>query len=68
MTFSKAPMDRLIRREGAERVGSETPEALAEILSKYGEEVAERAVLYAEHAGRKTVKSEDVELAIDSLK
>lgn len=68
MTFSKAPMDRLLRSGGAEMVGSDAPEALAEIVESYGEKVAERAVRYAEHAGRKTVSAEDVELAVRSLK
>lgn len=68
VSLSTAPMDRLLRAGGAERIGNETPEALAEILERYGECVARRAARYAEHAGRKTVTAEDVELAVDSLK
>lgn len=68
MRFSKAAMDRILKRGGAERTGGDAPDALGEILESYGEEVAERAVRYAEHADRKTVSAEDVELAVDSLK
>lgn len=66
--LSKAPMDRLLRAGGAERVGRDAPDILGDILERYGGVVAERAVRYAEHAGRKTVKEQDVELAVDSLK
>lgn len=61
-------MDRILRKGGAERTGADAADALGEILEKYGEEVAERAVTYADHADRKTVQREDVELAVESLK
>ncbi|OKY78445.1 MAG: Histones H3 and H4 [Candidatus Methanohalarchaeum thermophilum] len=62
-----APVDRIIRKGGAERVSEEAREELADVLEKYGTEVSEEAVRLAEHAGRKTVKAEDIELASERV-
>ncbi|RZN63089.1 histone family protein [Methanonatronarchaeum sp. AMET6-2] len=63
-----APVDRIIRNGGAERVSEEAREALAEVLEKHGVEVSKEAVKLAEHANRKTVKAEDIKLASERLK
>jgi len=58
-----APVDRLVREAGAERVSEGAREALAKILEDEGMKIAKEAIKLAEHAGRKTVKVEDIELA-----
>ena len=58
-----AAMERLMKRTGAERVSENAKEALSEILEQIGEEISESAIKLAKHAGRKTVKSEDIKLA-----
>ena len=59
-----APIERLIKQNaGADRVSASAAKALAEVLEEYGTEVATKALKLAKHAGRKTVKAQDIELA-----
>lgn len=60
-----APVARLVRNAGAERVSEDASEALAQLLEEYGKNVARKAVSLAKHAGRKTVKAEDIRQAIE---
>ena len=62
-----APVERLIRSAGAHRVSETAGIALAEILEQYGLEIAEEAIVLAKHAKRKTVKAEDIQLAMERL-
>ena len=69
--MSKLPlanMERLLKEGGAERVSEDAKEALAEVLEEYGLEIAKDAILLSEHAGRKTVRKEDVKLAYKRVK
>ncbi|HDM22719.1 MAG: NFYB/HAP3 family transcription factor subunit [Methanomicrobia archaeon] len=61
--IAKASVDKLIRKAGAERVSEDAAKELAKILEQEGIELAREAVALAEHAGRKTVKKEDIHLA-----
>jgi histone H3/H4 len=56
-------MAELMRTAGAERVSEAAAEALAAVLLEKGLEIARDAVKFAAHAGRKTIKREDIELA-----
>jgi histone H3/H4 len=62
-----APVERLIRSAGADRVSVTAGIELAEILEQYGLEIAEEAIVLAKHAKRKTVKAEDIKLAMERL-
>jgi histone H3/H4 len=58
-----APMAEILRIAGAERVSDSAAKALAEVLMDKAMEISKDAVKFANHAGRKTVKREDIELA-----
>ena len=58
-----APMHKLIKRAGADRVSEESALALGVALEEIGIKVAREAIDYAHHAGRKTVKARDIEIA-----
>ena len=58
-----APIKRLIKNAGASRISDEAAIKLAEVLEEIGEDLARNATKLAKHAGRKTVKAEDIELA-----
>lgn len=63
MSLPNAPVERIIRNAGAERVSEEAVEELKDALEDLGEEIAADATEVADHAGRNTVKEEDVDLA-----
>ncbi len=62
-----APIDRLLRKGGAERVSAEAVEKMVEVLEDYAMKVAKAAVEICRHSGRKTVKAEDVKLALSMI-
>ncbi|MFB6116595.1 MAG: histone family protein [Candidatus Nanosalina sp.] len=63
MSLPNAPIERIIRKAGAERVSEEAVEELRDAVEDLGEEVAADATKMAEHAERNTVKKEDVDMA-----
>ena len=63
-----APVGRLIKNAGAQRVSMDAEEALDKALEQWAEDVSLQAVKLAKHAGRKTVKASDIEMAVKDLK
>jgi len=63
-----APIERLMRIAGAERVSEESAIEMRKELEKYGKRICERAIVFAEHANRKTIKASDIHLAISEMK
>jgi len=55
-----APVERVIRKAGADRVSEGAGIELAKVLEDYGLEVSREAIALAKHAGRTTVKEEDI--------
>jgi histone H3/H4 len=58
-----AVMGKLLKEGGAERVSQDAKEALAEVLEDYAIAIGKEAILLSEHAGRKTVRRDDIRLA-----
>ncbi len=56
-------MYRILKKAGAERVSDESADELRRIIEDVAIDIAKSAVDMTSHAGRKTVKAEDVKLA-----
>ena len=61
--IAKAPMERILKNAGAERVSERAAERFAEVVEELAMEIGVGAVRLANHAGRKTVKRDDIQLA-----
>ena len=56
-------MYRILKKSGAQRVSEESAVELRRVIEEIAEAIAKNAVDMSSHAGRKTVKAEDVKLA-----
>ncbi|KYK35102.1 MAG: histone [Theionarchaea archaeon DG-70] len=63
MPLPLASVDKLIRKAGAHRVSEGAAKELEVHLEETAIKVAREAITLAGHAGRKTVKAEDIKLA-----
>jgi DNA-binding protein len=61
--IASAPMADILKQAGAERVAEPAAQAMADIIKEIAFNISKDAVKFAKHAGRKTVKKEDIELA-----
>jgi len=61
-----AAMEKILKKCGAERVSDKAKMALKSVVEEKAEEIAAKAIRYAVHAGRKTVKAGDIKLAMKS--
>ncbi len=58
-----AAMHRICKKAGAERVSESAAEEMGKILEEIGIKIGKEAIDFAMHAGRKTVKAEDIRIA-----
>ena len=65
--LSTAPVGRIIKNAGADRIGDDAKEALADYLVQYGEDISRQAIVLVKHAKRKTVLASDIELAVKQI-
>lgn len=62
--FPLLPLEQVARRAGAERVSHDALIALRGALLEISDKIASDAIAIARHAGRVTVKGEDIKIAI----
>ena len=65
--MSIAPMHRIIKKAGAQRVSEEASLALRDALENIGVRIAREALDFTKHAGRKPVKAEDIQIAVTKV-
>ena len=58
-----AAMEKIMKKCGASRVADNAKVALKDVVEEKASRIAERAVKLALHAGRKTIKADDIKLA-----
>ena len=63
LEIAVAPMHRLCKKAGADRVSEAAAKELAKDLLEIGVKIAKEALDYAVHAHRKTIKAEDIKIA-----
>ncbi len=62
-----ASIHRFIKKSGAERVSDEAADELRKVLEEMATRIASQALDLSVHAGRKTIKSEDIRLAAKNI-
>ena len=59
-----AAMEKILKQGGAERVSDKAKVALKNVVEEIANEIAVKSIKLSAHAGRKTIKSEDIKLAV----
>ena len=59
-----AAMEKILKQGGADRVSDKAKVALKNAIEDIAHEIAVKSIKLAEHAGRKTIKAEDIKLAV----
>lgn len=65
--LSLAAMQKIFEKAKISRSSDDAKLALRLILEDYGVAVSKKAIEFAKHAGRKTVKRSDIKLAIENI-
>ena len=59
-----APVGRILKNAGAQRISDSAKVALVDVLEDYGDKIAKESINLARHTGRKTVTDADIKLAL----
>lgn len=63
----KAPITRIMKESGADRISDDAKDAIIDYLEELTRDITSEATKIAQIAKRKTIKKEDIELAIKNL-
>jgi histone H3/H4 len=61
--FPLAPLERIAKKAGAQRVSADAVKAMRDAILDAAETIASDAVAASHHAGRVTVKAKDIRIA-----
>lgn len=59
-----AAMEKLLKQGGSDRVSDKAKVALKNAIEEIAYDIAAKSIKLAAHAGRKTIKAEDIKLAV----
>ena len=59
-----AAMEKILKQGGAERVSDKAKVALKNAIEEIANDISVKAIQFAHPAGRKTIKPEDIKLAV----
>ncbi len=62
-----AAMHRICKKAGAERVSESAAREMGKVLEEIGVKIGKEAIDWSMHAGRKTIKSEDIRRAAEKV-
>lgn len=65
--FGLAAMYRVLKKSGAERISDDAADELRKVLEEVGGRIAKQAVDLSVHAGRKTIKPDDIRFAAKNV-
>ena len=60
-------MYRVLKKSGAERVSDDAADELRKVLEDVGVRISKQAIELSIHAGRKTIKPEDIKFAAKNV-
>jgi DNA-binding protein len=66
--LSHSAVERIIKKTGADRISADAPETLAVLMEEYGVFLAKEAKKMSDHAGRKTLRGSDIQMAAEIFK
>ena len=64
----QAAVERIIKKAGAERISADATEILAVLMEEYGVFLSKEAKKMSDHAGRKTLRGSDIQMAAEIFK
>lgn len=66
-TIPRATAGRILKEGGAQRVSAEAKERFTAALEEYGMKLAAETLKISSHAGRKTIRGTDIDMAADLI-
>jgi len=64
MELPRAVMEKLLKAAGAKRISENAKNEQDILLERKIQELSRKAILFSKHAGRKTIKKEDISILI----